>query len=84
LRPSQALEAAAYATLAQTRLGLLTAGFAALGKAMVVGDPAHGWFWFPPKEIWKSWALQALDQQVSKLKARKFPTITLWIGRLFR
>jgi hypothetical protein len=39
---------------------LLTAGCAAVGQAMVVGDEAGGYFWLPPRELWAQWALDAL------------------------
>jgi hypothetical protein len=62
---------------------LLTAGFAASGDAVIVGDPSHGWFWLPPKKFWKRWAWCALDQQLEKLKCQKFPAITVWTGPVF-
>jgi hypothetical protein len=63
---------------------LLTAGFAAADDVAVIGDHAHGWFWLPPKHFWQPWAVNALDQQVSKLQKRKFATIKMWTGSVFR
>src|SRR5262249_7769194 len=63
---------------------LLTAGFANSGSAVVVGDPMHGWFWLPPQKFWKEWAWVALGQQLGKLKGRKFPTVDMWSGPVFR
>lgn len=57
---------------------LLTAAFAALGTATVVGDPFHGWFWLAPKKFWQQWASDALGQQIRKLKKRNFPMINVW------
>jgi hypothetical protein len=57
---------------------LLTAGFAASNKATVVGDKACGWFWLPPLGFWNEWAREALESQIRKLRAGKFPTITQW------
>jgi hypothetical protein len=39
---------------------LLTAGCAAAGHAMVIGNEAGGYFWLPPRELWANWALDAL------------------------
>ena len=39
---------------------LLTAGCAAVGQAIVVGDEAGGYFWLPPRQLWAHWALDAL------------------------
>ena len=39
---------------------LLTAACAARGQATVIGDQTGGYFWLPPRQIWKDWALIAL------------------------
>jgi hypothetical protein len=57
---------------------LLTAGFAANGSAVVVGDQAHGWFWLPPAKFWQPWAWMALSQQLQKLRNDKFPMVDIW------
>jgi hypothetical protein len=62
---------------------LLTAGFAASGNAVVIGDPTHGWFWLPPKRFWEEWAWTALRQQLHKLKSGKFPMVDVWKGQFF-
>jgi hypothetical protein len=62
---------------------LLTAGFAASGDAVAIGDPMHGWFWLPPKKFWEGWAWTALDQQLHRLKSGKFPTVDLWRNSFF-
>jgi hypothetical protein len=59
---------------------LLTAGFAALGNAVIVGDLTHGWFWLPPKGFWEPWAWTALHRQLQKLRCQKFPSVSLWSG----
>jgi hypothetical protein len=45
---------------------LLTAIMAVSGKAAQIGDPQGGWFWLPPKELWASWAVEALENNVRK------------------
>jgi Protein of unknown function (DUF429) len=47
---------------------LLTAACALAGKAEYVGDPAGGWICLPPKELWASWAQQALKARKMKLE----------------
>ena len=59
---------------------LLTAGFAALGSAVIVGDRSHGWFWLPPKRFWEPWAWTALHRQIHKLKSQRFPAVDVWQG----
>lgn len=51
---------------------LLTAACALAGDAEYVGDPAGGWICLPPKELWASWALQALKDRTMRLE-RRFP-----------
>jgi hypothetical protein len=62
---------------------LLTVGFAVRGNAVVVGDPARGWFWLPPRKFWQPWALTALRRQIEKLKSRKFPMVDVWTKEFF-
>jgi hypothetical protein len=62
---------------------LLTAGFAAHGNAVVVGDPMHGWFWLPPTKFWQEWATTALGRQLRKLKRQKFPMVDVWTKNFF-
>jgi hypothetical protein len=62
---------------------LLTAGFAAIEAAAVVGDPMHGWFWLPPMKFWQPWASKALRRQIQKLRSRKFPMVDLWTKAFF-
>jgi hypothetical protein len=62
---------------------LLTAGFAALETAVVVGDANHGWFWLAPTKFWQQWASIALGRQIQKLKKGKFPSINVWTKEFF-
>lgn len=41
---------------------LLTAAFAAQGKAHRVGDDQGGWFWLPPQTLWQNWAREGLSK----------------------
>ena len=41
---------------------LLTAAFAAEGKAHRVGDDQGGWFWLPPQALWQTWAREGLGK----------------------
>jgi hypothetical protein len=48
---------------------LLTAACAATGKAEVVGDAISGWIWLPPRNLWASWASEALTRNLSTIGA---------------
>lgn len=47
---------------------LLTAAFAHIGNAVVIGEPQTGYFFLPPAELWSQWALDAITG--SPLRAR--------------
>jgi hypothetical protein len=41
---------------------LLTAALEAENKAVRTGEETGGWFWLPPLELWKSWAIEAATE----------------------
>jgi hypothetical protein len=57
---------------------LLTAMFAATGKAVIVGDDRGGWFWLPPIELWSSWARNGLELALLTHQKRNFKSTARW------
>ena len=57
---------------------LLTAGFAHAGNATIIGDPIGGWFWLPPKALWEPWALQGLEEALSRSSLWGFAAVPTW------
>ena len=57
---------------------LLTAGFAHAGEATIIGDPSGGWFWLPPKALWEPWALQGLEEALTRSSLRSFGAVQTW------
>jgi predicted nuclease with RNAse H fold len=57
---------------------LLTAGFARMGSATILGDCAGGWLWLPPAKMWASWAVQGVEEAISRSRVRGFPTASIW------
>jgi hypothetical protein len=51
---------------------LLTAGYAASGRAKFVGDDIGGWFVLPDGELWTAWAKDALSSRTAVLLGRSF------------
>ncbi|MDQ2079032.1 hypothetical protein RA307_02480 [Xanthobacteraceae bacterium Astr-EGSB] len=57
---------------------LLTAGFAHVGRATVLGDPGSRWFWLPPTTLWAEWARHGLDEAIARSRVRGFPQACTW------
>jgi predicted nuclease with RNAse H fold len=54
---------------------LLTAGLAHAGDSTVVGDVAGGWFWLPPKTLWEPWALEGLEEAITRSRQQGFENV---------
>ena len=61
---------------------LLTAGFAHAGDATIIGDPTGGWFWLPSKALWEPWALQGLEEALSRSRLRGFAAVQMWSSEI--